>query len=184
MADFKEAMAFLETLEFSSPSDILHKNPKEKDITFYGIYKYAHPSWAGWDKVLKAIDKMGNLEKASVLLSKDSELKELVYKFYKSEFWNAMKLDYIEDNIKANEMFVFGVNAGQANAIKAAQKLVGVSVDGIIGEKTIRAINAYDTLAFDLGYDRLEIAYYQSLIERDPSLAINRQGWIRRAKAV
>lgn len=184
MADFKEAMAFLETLEFSSPSDILHKNPKEKDITFYGIYKYAHPSWAGWDKVQRAIDKVGDLEKASVILSKDSELKELVYKFYKAEFWDVMKLESIKDNIKANEMFIFGVNAGHHNAIKAAQKLVGVSIDGIIGEKTIRAINDYDTLAFDLGYDRLEVAYYQSLIEKNPSLAINERGWIRRAKAV
>lgn len=184
MANFKEAMALLETLEFSSPSDILHKNPKEKDITFYGIYKYAHPSWAGWDKVLKAIEATGDLEKASVILSKDNGLKELVYKFYKAEFWDVMKLDSIKDNIKANEMFIFGVNAGHHNAIKAAQKLVGVSIDGIIGEKTIRAINDYDTLAFDLGYDRLEVAYYQSLIEKNPSLAINERGWIRRAKAV
>ena len=95
-----------------------------------------------------------------------------------------MKLDYINDNIKANEMFIFGVNAGHHNAIKAAQKLVGVNTDGIIGEKTIKAINDYDTLAFDLGYDRLEVAYYQSLIEKNPSLAINERGWIRRAKAV
>lgn len=184
MSDFKEAMGLLESLEFSSNSDILHKNPKEKDITFYGIYKYAHPSWDGWDKVLKAVDKTGSLEEASILLSKDSELKELVYKFYKTEFWDAMKLDYIEDNIKANEMFVFGVNAGRANAVKAAQKLVGVSVDGIIGEKTIKAINAYDTLVFDKGYDKLEIAYYRSLIEKNPSLAINERGWRNRAEAV
>jgi len=95
-----------------------------------------------------------------------------------------MKLDYINDNIKANEMFIFGVNAGHHNAIKAAQKLVGVSVDGVIGEKTIKAINDYDMLAFDLGYDRLELAYYQSLIEKNPSLVINERGWIRRAKAV
>lgn len=47
MSNFKEAMALLETLEFNSPSNILHKNPKEKDITFYGIYKYEHPSWIG-----------------------------------------------------------------------------------------------------------------------------------------
>ena len=184
MSDFKEAMGFLERLEFSSSSDILHKNPKEKDITFYGIYKYAHPSWDGWDKVLKAVDKTGSLEEASVLLSKDSELKELVYKFYKTEFWDAMKLDYIKDNVKANELFIFGVNAGRANAVKAAQKLVGVSVDGIIGEKTIKAINAYGALAFDKEYDRFEIAYYRSLIEKDPGLKINERGWIRRAEAI
>jgi Putative secretion activating protein len=184
MSNFKEAMALLETLEFNSPSNILHKNSNEKDVTFYGIYKYAHPSWIGWDKVSQAIEATGNLERASVILSKDEELKAQVYKFYKAEFWDVMKLDYINDNIKANEMFIFGVNAGHHNAIKAAQKLVGVSVDGVIGEKTIKAINDYDMLAFDLGYDRLELAYYQSLIEKNPSLVINERGWIRRAKAV
>lgn len=184
MANFREAMKLLETLEFNSPSNILHKNSNEKDVTFYGIYKYAHPSWIGWDKVSKAIEATGNLERASVVLSKDEELKAQVYKFYKAQFWDVMKLDYIKDDVKANEMFIFGVNAGQANAIKAAQKLVGVSIDGIIGEKTIKAINAYDTLAFDLGYDRLEIAYYQSLIEKNPSLAINERGWENRARKI
>ena len=184
MSNFKGAMKLLETLEFNSPSNILHKNSNEKDVTFYGIYKYAHPSWIGWDKVSKAIEATGNLERASVILSKDEELKAQVYKFYKAEFWDEMKLDYIEDNIKANEMFIFGVNAGQANAIKAAQKLVGVNTDGIIGEKTIKAINDYDPLAFDLGYDRLELAYYQSLIEKNPSLAINERGWENRARKI
>ena len=184
MPNFREAMKLLESIEFNSPSNILHKNPKEKDITFYGIYRYAHPSWEGWDKVQEVINSTGSLSAASVILASDTKLKEQVYKFYKAKFWDVMKLDYIKDDIKANEMFIFGVNAGQANAIKAAQKLVGVSIDGIIGEKTIKAINAYDTLAFDLGYDRLEIAYYQSLIEKNPSLAINERGWIRRAKAV
>ena len=95
-----------------------------------------------------------------------------------------MRLSEVASQLKANEMFIFGVNAGCHNAIKAAQKLVGVNIDGVIGEKTIKAINDYDTLAFDRGYDRLELAYYQSLIEKNPSLAINERGWIRREKAV
>ena len=184
MANFKEAMRLLESIEFNSPSNILHKNPKEKDITFYGIYRYAHPSWEGWDKVLEAINSSGSLSSASVMLSKDEEVKELVYRFYKARFWDVMKLDYIKDDIKANEMFIFGVNAGHAVAVKAAQKLAGVTPDGIMGDKSIRAINECDTLTFDLGYDRLELAYYQSLIEKNPSLGIYERGWENRAKKI
>nr|DAO83002.1 MAG TPA: Lysozyme [Caudoviricetes sp.] len=187
MANFKEAMGFLESLEFSKASDILHKNKNEKDITFYGIYKYAHPSWAGWDKVLKAIDKMGNLEKASVLLSKDSDLKELVYKFYKDEFWDKMRLDELISQKIADEMFIFGVNADYPPAIKLAQKIVGFSgkdIDGRVGVKTLQALNAYDPSKFDKEYDEGEKRYYTAIISANPQFRIYADGWRRRAEAV
>lgn len=50
--------------------------------------------------------------------------------------------------------FDFGVNSGPARAIKSLQKVVGVAQDGIVGGKTVAAVNEYPG-----GVDDLIVAY-------------------------
>jgi lysozyme family protein len=45
-------------------------------------------------------------------------------------------------------VFDFGVNSGPSRAVKYAQEIVGVAVDGIMGPITISAINNYDPARF------------------------------------
>lgn len=45
-------------------------------------------------------------------------------------------------------VFDFGVNSGPSRAIRHAQAIVGVGVDGILGSITLAAINAYDPIKF------------------------------------
>lgn len=105
-------------------------------------------------------------------------------KFYKANYWDAMRLDEINSYQKQAEMFIFGVNAGCKNAIKAAQKVVGVTMDGILGANTLAAINAYNEVSFDKDYDRAEIAYYRAIISANPTLARYERGWVNRAEKV
>ena len=63
----------------------------------------------------------------------------------------------------ADEMMVFGVNVGIGHAIKAAQRIAAVPQDGVIGPKTIAALNKVDETVFDETYDLLEIDYYEKL---------------------
>ena len=184
MKNFTNAFYTLMSLEFNSPKDALHKNPNEKGLTFMGIYEAAHPNWQGWGQVRAAINTYGDLEKASVALYNDDDLVELVGKFYKTNYWNAMRLDEINSYQKQAEMFIFGVNAGCKNAIKAAQKVVGVTMDGILGANTLAAINAYNEVSFDKDYDRAEIAYYRAIISANPTLDRYERGWINRAEKV
>ncbi len=45
-------------------------------------------------------------------------------------------------------VFDFGVNSGPSRAIKYAQRVVGVTIDGILGSDTLREINHSDPTAF------------------------------------
>lgn len=184
MKNFTNAFYTLMSLEFNSPKNALHKNPNEKGLTFMGIYEAAHPSWQGWGQVRAAINAYGDLEKASVALYNDASLVELVGKFYKANYWDAMRLDEVDSELKACELFVFGVNVDTVPAVRVLQRLLGVVVDGIMGQKTLKALNDYNEQSFDVDFDRAEIAYYRNLVKAKPEYHIYERGWINRAEKV
>ena len=163
MSNFTKSMQFLMRLEFSSPSLALHKNETENGLTFFGIYECAHPDFKGWELV-KQVLKGKSLKEASVILYNNSDLVALVYEFYKREFWDKMRLDEVESNLKASEMFIFGVNVGTKVALNA--------------------LNAYDENKFNVEFDSYEIAYYASLVSKNPKLKIYANGWKNRALAI
>ena len=111
------------SLEFNSPKNALHKNPNEKGLTFMGIYEAAHPNWQGWWQVRAAINAYGDLKKASVALYNDDALVELVGKFYKANYWDALCLDDVNSQLKANELFCFAVNVS-ATTYKQSQTFI------------------------------------------------------------
>lgn len=184
MKNFTNAFYTLMSLEFNSPKDALHKNPNEKGLTFMGIYEAAHPNWQGWGQVRAAINAYGDLEKASVALYNDDNLVELVGKFYKTNYWDVMRLDEVDSELKACELFVFGVNVDTAPAVRVLQRLLGVVVDGIMGAQTLKALNNYDERAFDVDFDRAEITYYRNLVKVKPAYYIYERGWINRARKI
>lgn len=186
MAKFEDSMNILMGLEFSSASNALEVNPTEEGYTYMGIYQTANPSWSGWDIVEKAVADKDNrpLRDISKALYKNSALTENVYDFYFNTFWKPYRLNEIEEQHKADEIFVFGVNAGMKKSVKLVQGLVGCDVDGVIGSQTIHAINKSEFSFFDQGFDDKEIEYYKSLVQANPKKSIFIDGWINRAKAV
>ena len=185
MANVHIAMNQIKKVEHSGVDGrILHYNPGEAGYTYFGIYSVAHPTWIGWDRVHAELKRQPNVYKASETLAKDPVLQNMVDSFYKTLFWNKMRLDDIVSQHKAEEMFVFGVNAGCKAAVRAAQNVSGATPDGLIGPKTITAINACDEDRFDKEYDVEEKKYYEMLVARNPKFKINIRGWYNRADAV
>ena len=176
-------MQFLMRLEFNSPSLTLHKNETENGLTFFGIYECAHPGFRGWELV-KQVLKGKSLKEASVILYNNSDLVALVYEFYKKEFWDKMRLDEVESDLKASEIFIFGVNVDTKPAVRVLQRLLNVTVDGVMGAQTLKALNAYDEGKFNVEFDSYEIAYYASLVSKNPKLKIYANGWKNRALAI
>ena len=184
MANFNEAFKILTRLEFSFPENALHKNPTEREWTFMGIYQKAHPSWKGWDEILGALAYGGDIKKISRMLFDSEDLRDEVWKFYEQMYWDKMRLGEINSQLKANEIFIFGVNVGTKPAIKAAQRIAGVVDDGIMGEISLAAINKVDEEKFDKEFDQHELRYYNNLIKQNPRLRVYANGWRRRADAV
>jgi len=188
MARFQKSMDELKVLEYRYPSDVLHHNKGERGYTYFGIYQTAHPKWNGWREVYRTIIKHRyTLKSASRELFKDNTLTKKVYAFYETEYWDELKLDFIDSQKIADEIFVFAVITNPKKSIKKAQKIVGVKVDGWIGAKTIKALNSYDEKRFDIQFDLAEIAFYKYLAFAHKNSKRYRRfykGWVNRAVAV
>lgn len=183
MADFKQALSKALSFEFSGAKDALHKNSNETGYTFCGIYETANPDWEGWKIIKPIIKQKKTLTEASVYCYSYKELLELVDKLYMERYWTPYRLGELTQQA-ANEIFVFGVNAGMPTAIKRAQKVAGVEDDGKIGPNTIKAINTIPEKDFDWKFDNEEIKYYTALTEKKATLKQYLKGWTNRAKAV
>ncbi len=60
---------------------------------------------------------------------------------YRSKYWDAMRCDELPAGIDY-AVFDYGVNSGISRSAKVLQKIVGAKVDGMIGPKTIAAIQS------------------------------------------
>jgi len=182
MANFKNSMKLLTFLEYSNQDcKLLHQNKNEEGLTFYGIYEKYNKDWKGWDIVKKQLKITPDIKTTSRVLAKNKELENLAFKRIKTKYWDRAKLDFVHSQKIADEIFLFGFNVGMPIAIKKAQKLVGISQDGLVGNMTLKALNNFDVNVFDIEFDKEEIKHYEAIIKDKPYLAPNETGWYARA---
>ena len=180
MADFKKAQIILEKIEGGYVHDPLDRGGE----TLNGIARKFFPDWNGWKVVDELKKKSANLAELKSTLKNDSKLQREIELFYKEHFWDKMKLDSINSDVVAQNIYLFGVNAGISRSIKAAQKVSGVVVDGKIGPKTIEAINNMNENDFKKAFDTEEIAHYNSIVQKNPSQERFLKGWLNRSNLV
>lgn len=184
MADFAKAMKILKKAEFSDCNDILHKNKGEDGYTFMGIYQKEHPNSIIFQEVERYEKITTNIKELSRLMCKNSTAINEAHRIYKNEYWDKARLSEIKSQKIANEIFIFGVNAGIERAVKKAQKIVGEKQDGIVGSKTLKALNSFDEDIFDIAFDLEEVRYYKALIAANKKYKRFEDGWINRSKMV
>ena len=113
----------------------------------------------------------------------DEDIKNLTIdrakEIYWEKYWQPMKLDSINDQESALELFDMGVNAGIRNATLIAQKIVKAMPDGILGPKTVFAINDYGT-KFVTEYKEARRMYYVDITINRPANIKFLKGWLRR----
>lgn len=92
---------------------------------------------------------------------KDSQVEHI----YRTLYWDKIGGDRINNQSVANLFFDFAVNAGVKRVVKIVQHIVGTKEDGIIGPKTLYAINSKP--AFDLFHELKDVRlnYYYHLCE-------------------
>jgi lysozyme family protein len=98
-------------------------------------------------------------------------------------FWNRWKADEIKDQSVAN-LLVDWVWASGAHGIKRPQRILGVKVDGIVGPKTIAAINNWK-----YGQRDLFNAIMKDRLAFINSIAVGTQakfktGWLNRLRSI
>ena len=145
--------------------------------TYKGVARHINSKWEGWVRVDMAKTQSGfpaNLEK-------DSELQQDVSSFYQVNYWDALCADSMENQLVADSIFDFAVNAGVRTSASLAQLVVEADPDGVIGPSTLDKLNAFDPDHFLAAFTVAKIARYISIVKKRPESRKYFYGWVRRA---
>ncbi|MBF0623609.1 MAG: N-acetylmuramidase [Magnetococcales bacterium] len=136
--------------------------------TYAGIARRSHPDWIGW--TLIDANKLD-----------DPALTGHVRAFYKANFWDRLRAEDITNQDVATSLFDFAVNTGVKKAVTIAQLAVQTTPDGIIGPRTLQAINDLDPEKFLLRFTIGKIGRYAAICNADRSQTKFLLGWINRS---
>jgi len=145
--------------------------------TYKGIARNMHSKWSGWVRVDICKQQHGfpaNLEN-------DAELQNEITQFYQVSFWDTISGDKINNQLVANSIFDFGVNAGVKVSASLAQLVVEAEADGVIGPQSLEKINCFDPDHFLAAFTVAKIARYISIIKKRPESKKYLYGWVSRA---
>lgn len=142
--------------------------------TNMGIAWLTFAEWKGF-----APDQLSPEGRAQLITDLKALTRREVAEIYRTTYWLPMRCGDLPAAI-ALMTFDFGVNAGPRTAVKALQKVVGVTDDGSLGPITLAAIRALSPgqLLEELAEARL--AHYRTLAD----FATFGQGWTTRTQQV
>lgn len=169
MADSKKLVPFILSWE----TDKYTNNKKDKGgPTKYGI------TLATWRRV--GYDKNGD----GVLNEEDVKLltKDDFHRVFKQNFWNACKADKIQDQSVANMLVDFAYNSGVKRAATYLQLTLGITADGIIGNKTLFAINKSNGKRLFERFKKTREDYLKSIAKGAQKYFLD--GWLRRVSYI
>lgn len=112
--------------------------------------------------------------------------REQAVAIYKRDWWDRYGYGRIEDAAVATKVFDMSVNMGPATAHKILQKALNflghtLVVDGILGTKTLDAVNRTDPARLLQALKWHCAEHYYRLAESSPSNRTFLFGWLRRA---
>jgi lysozyme family protein len=99
---------------------------------------------------------------------------------YYQEYWLAGSCDKITSKRIRIIHFDGCVNHGVSRACKFLQRAVGVIDDGVIGPKSLTAINSANDIEVCKKISEMRIEFYKNIVQRDISQRIFLNGWLRR----
>lgn len=168
MADFTTALARALKWEGGyqrSKEDKGNYNSKKQLVgTNHGIAAFVYETWIGRPPTTKDMREMPMTNAAQI---------------YKGLFWTRIRGDEIANQFVADIFFDGHVNHG-TQGIRLMQRVLGVVVDGIVGPKTLAAINARDPQTLYAQYRQVRRDFYHSIVARNPTQKVFLTGWLRR----
>ncbi len=98
-------------------------------------------------------------------------------------FWDRWKADQIQDQ-KVAEILVDWVWASGKYGITIPQRLLGVTVDGVVGPKTLAAVNSREPRQLFSAIKQERVAYIDHICRNRPANLRFRKGWLRRLNSI
>jgi len=135
--------------------------------------------------------KYGIIEEEAREFGYKGDMQDLTIDFakniYLKKYYLGNKLDKVANDKVALSICDWAVNSGK-NGIKNAQIAINqltnanLDTDGIIGSKTLEALNAVDSEKFLEVYHSLQRIYYRAKVEADKTQERFLTGWLNRVK--
>lgn len=130
----------------------------------------------GYDK-----DGDGDIDVQDLKLITDKDVCDYVLR---PHYWNRWKADQIKDQSIANLVVDWTYNSG-SHGITKVQQILGVTVDGKVGPKTLAALNGYpDQQELFIKIWNRRWKFYDEIVARSPSQRVFLKGWRRRLSAI
>lgn len=167
MANVFAAISYVLKFEDATLSGVITHTPDGKRTRF-GIDEHFHPE-------LSNCMFYGSMGSVAAL--------KIAEGIYESHYCQPLCIEHISGQEIANKLVSLGVNCGTRNAAKMLQDALGVPGDGRIGPITLDKLDKADPATVIERLKELAEEYYDNLIRLNPSLAVYRKGWLKRAEA-
>lgn len=125
--------------------------------------------------------KWGISEKSYPTLDIASLTIDDAVKIAKRDYWDLLRLDEVADPRVQSKIFDMAFNMGTGRTAKLVQSAVGVVTDGIVGEKTLKAINRMTGTKLVAELVDRHMGRYIDIVIGNPSQLVFLKGWYRRA---
>lgn len=103
---------------------------------FYGKYQL----WKRIDAVTKSNPKATNSQ-ITKILKQDAALTKEIENIYRAEYWNRLRLDELNNQALAHQMFDSAVNIGVTATIKLMQRICKLKETGKMSNNIINKLN-------------------------------------------
>jgi lysozyme family protein len=106
---------------------------------------------------------------------------EKIAPMYKLKYWNPSYCEVLPKGLDY-VVFDFAVNAGTGRSVKTLQQAIGCVADGVIGPKTMAAINDANPKDLIAKFSDARADFYQGIVARKPDQARFIKGWLNRVE--
>lgn len=142
-------------------------NPLDRGhATNYGVTTQALSDYLGRPAT---VDDVKNMSMAQVM------------GIYLPKYWNQVQGDKLTYQSSATALFDMAVLQGPRQAVKLAQRIVKAVDDGVMGPKSVSAINAMDPQTFVIALSLASARFFAGIVIRDNAQEVFLDGWLVRA---
>ena len=106
---------------------------------------------------------------------------EIIAPMYKMKYWNSSYCEVLPKGLDY-VVFDFAVNAGTGRSVKTLQQAIGCVADGVIGPKTMAAINDAEPKDLIAKFSDARADFYQGIVARKPDQTRFIKGWLNRVE--